>query len=84
MDRQSSDFGPQETETQALQGIAEPRIGRRRAFTLAQKRRVVDECARRGNVYAVARHYRLAPSMIFRWRRLIADGRLGGTATDPE
>lgn len=48
--------------------------GKRRRFTSAQKRAFLDKSARTDNTISeVARHYGLAPSMMFQWRRAMDD-----------
>lgn len=48
--------------------------GRRRDFSLADKKRIVAEAARDGaTVHGVAKRYGIAPSVVFRWRRDLSD-----------
>ena len=54
---------------------------RRRRWSLQDKLRIVEETLQPGvTVSEVARHHGLAPSVIFTWRRLAREGRLGETA----
>ena len=49
--------------------------GRRRRFTVQQKRALVAETLRPGeSISSVARRYGLAPSMMFQWRRAMEKG----------
>ena len=51
---------------------------RRRRWSLQDKRQVVEETMPPGvTVSAVARRHGLAPSVVFTWRRLAREGRLG-------
>ena len=48
--------------------------GRRRHFTVAQKRALLAEAASPGgSISAVARKYGIAPNMMFQWRRAMDD-----------
>jgi transposase len=50
-------------------------VQRRRRWTLAEKLRAVEEAATPGmTVSYVARQYGIGPSLLFRWRRLMAEG----------
>ncbi|CAN5294029.1 hypothetical protein BH10PSE11_BH10PSE11_18760 [soil metagenome] len=50
--------------------VAPPRDGRRRTFTEADKRQIVDEAARPGaSLSEVARHYGIAARVLFRWKQ---------------
>ena len=50
--------------------IPEPAAGRRRRFTVAEKRRFLSEASRPGEtVSSVGRRYGLSVSLLFRWRR---------------
>ena len=50
-------------------------VQRRRRFTLSEKLRAVEAAAQPGiTVSYVARQYGIAPSLLFRWRRLMAEG----------
>ena len=51
---------------------------RRRRWSLQDKRHIVEETMRPGvTVTEVARRHELAPSVVFTWRRLAREGRLG-------
>jgi transposase len=50
-------------------------VARRRRFTTEQKLAVVAETMQPGmSISYVARRHGLSPSLVFRWRRLMADG----------
>lgn len=50
-------------------------VQRRRRFSLSEKLCAVEAAAQSGmTVSYVARHYGIAPSLLFRWRRLMAEG----------
>lgn len=50
--------------------VAPPRDGRRRTFTEADKRQIVDEAVRPGaSLSEVARHYGIAARVLFRWKQ---------------
>jgi len=60
-----------------------PKTGRRRRFTAAEKRRLLDESQATGaSVSSVARRYGISPSLLFRWRRLMDEGGLQGLGSD--
>jgi len=51
---------------------------RRRRWSLQDKRQIVEETMQAGvTVTEVARRHGLAPSVVFTWRRLTREGRLG-------
>jgi transposase len=53
---------------------------RRRRWSLHDKLQIVDETLQPGvTVTEVARRHGLAPSVVFTWRRLVREGRLGDT-----
>jgi len=53
---------------------------RRRRWSLQDKLQIVEETLQPGmKVSEVARHHGLAPSVVFTWRRLAREGRLGDT-----
>jgi transposase len=53
-------------------------VGRRRRWTLKEKRRIVAESHEGGRqVSATARRHGLSASQLFAWRRLAREGRLG-------
>src|SRR5262245_37290789 len=63
------------------QGIPGPQDGRRRRFTNAEKRRILEEASRPDEtVSSVGRRYGLSVSLLFRWRRLL----MGATGTQQE
>lgn len=50
--------------------VAPPRDGRRRTFTEADKRQIIDEAVRPGaRLSEVARHYGIAARVLFRWKQ---------------
>ena len=54
---------------------------RRRRWSFQDKLRIVEETMQPGvTVSEVARRHSLAPSVVFTWRRLAREGRLGETA----
>ena len=54
---------------------------RRRRWSFRDKLRIVEETMQPGaKVSGVARRHGLAPSVVFTWRRLAREGRLGETA----
>jgi len=60
-----------------------PKTGRRRRFTAAEKRRLLDETQAPGaSVSSVARRYGVSPSLLFRWRRLMDEGGLQGLGSE--
>jgi len=61
--------------------IADPVAGRRRRFTVAEKRRFLSEASRPGEtVSSVGRRYGLSVSLLFRWRRQIEGANARRTA----
>lgn len=53
--------------------VPPPREGQRRAFSEEDKRRIVEEATRPGAALsAVARHYGIAPRVLFRWKEELA------------
>ena len=55
--------------------IPGPQGGRRRRFTLTEKRRILEEASRpEETVSSVGRRYGLSVSLLFRWRRLLGGG----------
>jgi transposase len=59
--------------------IVPARPGRRRNYSAEEKRRMVEEASAPGSsVSAVARRYSVAPSLLFRWRRLMDEGSRAG------
>ena len=60
--------------------VIEP--GRRRRWTAAEKRRIVEEITEVwGSVSATARRHGLSPAQLFAWRKAYREGRLCGAAT---
>jgi transposase len=60
-----------------------PRTGRRRRFTVPEKRRLLDEANAPGaSVSSVARRYGVSASLLFRWRRLKEEGGLEGLGAE--
>ena len=56
---------------------------RRRRWSPAEKARIVEETQSSGmSVSAVARLYGIAPSILFRWRKLMQDGGLSAISAD--
>ena len=71
------------TEGPDVEVIDLPRPGRKRRYSAEEKRRMLDEAQAPGSsVSAVARRYRVSPSLIFRWRRLNEQGGLQGLSSD--
>jgi transposase len=64
-----------------LFGPAPPQPGRRRRYTVEEKRRLVEE-ARSSSVSAIARKYGVSASQLFRWRRLADEGALEAIGAD--
>ena len=53
--------------------VPRAREGHRRAFSEEDKRRIVEEATRSGAILsAVARHYGIAPRLVFRWKQDLA------------
>lgn len=60
-------------------------VARRRRFTTEQKLAVVAETMQPGmSISYVARRHGLSPSLVFRWRRLMADGGREAVRADDE
>jgi len=67
------------TEIEIIEPIMAPKPGRRRRYSLDEKRRLLDEAEEPGNtISSVARRYGIAPSLVFRWRRQRDEGALTG------
>src|SRR5215831_7245908 len=63
--------------------INNPHVGRRQRFTAEEKRAFVEEAARPGNsVSQVARRYKLSPSLLFSWRRLMEQGSMSSLGSE--
>lgn len=59
------------------------KVQRRRRWTFMEKLRVAQEVSAPGiSVSSVARKYGLAPSQLFRWRKVIIDGSLNALPLD--
>ena len=58
--------------------VIEPaRQGRRRVYSVEEKRRIVEETRVPGqSVSSVSRRFGVSPSMVFKWRRLADEGTL--------
>ena len=55
--------------------IPSPQAGRKRRFTVEQKRRLLAEAAKPGqSITLVARRHGISPSALFQWRRAMDDG----------
>lgn len=64
-------------------GPAPPQPGRRRRYSVEEKRRLVEEAKAPGNsVSLVARKYGVSASQLFRWRRLAEEGALEAMSAD--
>lgn len=64
-------------------GPAPPQPGRRRYYTVEEKRRFVEEARSPGSgVSTVARKYGVSASQLFRWRRLAEAGALEAMGAD--
>lgn len=60
-------------------------VARRRRFTTEQKLAVVTETMQPGvSISYIARRHGLSPSLVFRWRRLMADGGREAVRADDE
>ena len=58
-------------------------VQRRRRYSAAEKQRLVEQTFQPGmNVSLVAREYRVAPSLLFRWRKLASEGALQAVGAD--
>jgi transposase len=65
------------------EGKATAPIHRRRRFSAADKKRMLDEAAVPGeSVSTIARKYGISPSLMFRWRKLREEGALAGLSAD--
>jgi len=76
--RSPEELGISETfsKVEVITGVA-----RRRRFTTEQKLSVVNETLQPGmSISYVARRHGLSPSLVFRWRRLMSEGRQGSGA----
>lgn len=70
-----------ETEPNTPLAVPEPRAGRRRRFSNAEKRSILEEAQAPGQtVSSVGRRYGLSVSLLFRWKRQLeaAAGKDGG------
>ena len=58
-------------------------VQRRRRYSAEEKQRLVEETLQPGmNVSLVARQHRIAPSLLFRWRKLSSQGALQAVGAD--
>jgi transposase len=58
-------------------------VQRRRRYSAAEKQRLVEQTFQPGmNVSLVAREHRVAPSLLFRWRKLASEGALQAVGAD--
>ena len=64
-------------------GPPPPQPGRRRRYSLEEKRRFIEE-ARTSGVSSIARKYGVSASQLFRWRRLADEGALEAVGADEE
>ncbi len=56
--------------------------GKRRAYTMEQKRLLLEEARQPGNsLLAAARKYGFSPSLAFSWKRQMEEGAEGGEPT---
>jgi transposase-like protein len=54
--------------------VPPPATGRRRAFTLEQKRQILDEAAKPGgSISAVARRLGISTRLVFHWKRSLRE-----------
>jgi transposase len=72
-----------EQKTPEVEVIEPTRPGRRRRYSAEEKRQFLDEAEAPGSsMSAVARRYGIAPSLLFRWRRLEDEGALQSLGAD--
>src|SRR5215467_589352 len=65
------------------EGNATRLVHRRRRFSAADKKRMLDEAATPGeSVSTLARKYGISPSLLFRWRKLREEAALAGLSAD--
>jgi transposase len=63
-----------EPKTPPIEVVQMPRPGRRRRFSAEEKRRLLELADQPGESSSVARQYGVAPSLMFKWRRLLEQG----------
>jgi transposase len=64
-----------EQKTPPTEVVQMPRPGRRRRFSAEEKRRLLELSDQPGeSISSVARQYGVAPSLMFKWRRLLEQG----------
>jgi len=64
-----------EPKTPPIEVVQMPRPGRRRRFSAEEKRRLLELADQPGeSISSVARQYGVAPSLMFKWRRLLEQG----------
>jgi transposase len=72
-----------ETKDPEVEVVDNPRAGRRRRFTVEEKRGFVEESMRPGSsVSQASRRHNLSPSMLFTWRRLMEQGSMSSLGAD--
>ena len=72
-----------ETKDPEVEVVDNPHAGRRRRFSVEEKRAFVEESMRPGNsVSQVARRHNLSPSMLFTWRKLMEQGSMSSLGAD--
>lgn len=72
-----------DTKTPIVEQFDPARAGRRRRFTTAQKKALLQEAEQPGNsISMVARRYGLSPSLMFRWKKMEKQGALAGLEAD--
>ena len=64
-----------EPKTPPIEVVQMPRPGHRRRFSAEEKRRLLELSDQPGeSISSVARQYGVAPSLMFKWRRLLEQG----------
>lgn len=72
-----------DTKTPVVEVFEPAKPGRRRTFTTAQKKALLEEASQPGSsISAVARRFGLSPSLMFKWKRLVDEGALAGLDAD--
>lgn len=72
-----------ENEYQRIEVITGP--ARRRRWTTEQKLRIIEESyASDGSVSEIARRHGVAANLLFRWRKLLADGGTAAVGSDED
>jgi transposase len=74
-----------EPKTPPIEVVQMPRPGRRRRFSAEEKRRLLELADQPGeSISSVGRQYGVAPSLMFKWRRLLEQGgQVGLQANEP-